>query len=48
MIAGRLVQINCVSPGGRLNNDRLERKVVDSIEHRVQLNRRTDRTRILS
>lgn len=40
IIAGKLVEINCVSPGGiprinRLNNDRLERKVIDFIEQRV-------------
>ena len=40
IIAGRLVEINCVSPGGiprinRLNNDRLECKVIDFIEGRV-------------
>lgn len=40
IIAGRLVEINCVSPGGiprinRLNNDRLEAKVVDFIEASV-------------
>ena len=40
IIAGKLVEINCVSPGGiprinRLNNDRLERKVIDFIEEKV-------------
>lgn len=40
IIAGKLVEINCVSPGGiprinRLNNDRLECKVIDFIEQRV-------------
>lgn len=40
IIAGRLVEINCVSPGGiprinRLNSVRLERKVIDFIEARV-------------
>jgi len=40
LIAGKLVEINCVSPGGiprinQLNNDRLEQKVIDFIEHTV-------------
>ncbi len=40
IIDGKLVEINCVSPGGiprinRLNNDRLECKVIDFIEGRV-------------
>ena len=40
IIAGKLVEVNCVSPGGiprinRLNNDRLELKVVDFIEKKV-------------
>jgi glutathione synthase len=40
IIAGKLVEVNCVSPGGiprinRLNNDRLESKVVDFIEKKV-------------
>ena len=40
IIDGMLVEINCVSPGGiprinRLNNDRLEFKVIDFIEQRV-------------
>jgi glutathione synthase len=40
IIAGKLVEINCVSPGGiprinKLNNERLECKVVDFIEQRV-------------
>jgi len=40
LIAGKLVEINCVSPGGiprinQLNNDRLEKKVIDFIEHNV-------------
>jgi glutathione synthase len=40
LIAGKLVEINCVSPGGiprinQLNNDRLEQKVIDFIEHNV-------------
>lgn len=44
IIAGKLVEINCVSPGGiprinRLNNDRLERKVIDFIEKKVGENR---------
>ena len=37
IIAGNLMEINCVRPGGiprinRLNNERLERKVIDFIE----------------
>ncbi len=41
-IAGKLVEVNCVSPGGiprinRLNNERLERKVIDFIEQRVNV-----------
>lgn len=40
IIAGKLVEINCVSPGGipwinRFNNDRMEKKVIDFIEQRV-------------
>jgi glutathione synthase len=40
VIAGKLVEVNCVSPGGiprinRLNNDHLEDKVVDFIEQKV-------------
>jgi glutathione synthase len=51
IIAGKLVEINCVSPGGiprinRLNNDRLERNVIDFIEKRVgEINRRLQRKR---
>ena len=41
LIAGKLVEINCVSPGGiprinQLTNDHLERKVIDFIEQQVQ------------
>lgn len=41
IIGGKLVEVNCVSPGGiprinRLNHDRLERTVIDFIEHRVE------------
>ncbi|MBC2741793.1 MAG: glutathione synthase [Desulfosarcina sp.] len=41
IIGGKLVEINCVSPGGiprinRLNNDHLEAKVVDFIEEEVK------------
>ncbi|MGA6925192.1 MAG: glutathione synthase [Desulfosarcina sp.] len=40
IIDGKLVEVNCVSPGGiprinRLNHQRLERKVIDFIEQRV-------------
>ena len=40
VIAGKLVEVNCVSPGGiprinKLNNDRIERKVIDFIEQKV-------------
>ena len=40
IIDGKLVEINCVSPGGiprinQLNNDRLEQKVIDFIEQKV-------------
>jgi glutathione synthase len=40
IIDGKLVEINCVSPGGiprinRLNNDHLERKVIDFIERKL-------------
>ena len=40
IIEGKLVEVNCVSPGGiprinRLNNDRLERAVIDFIEQRI-------------
>jgi glutathione synthase len=51
IIAGKLVEINCVSPGGiprinRLNNDHLERKVIDFIEQRVdQAHHRPQRKR---
>jgi glutathione synthase len=43
IIAGKLVEVNCVSPGGiprinRLNDDRLERKVIDFIEQKVKGN----------
>lgn len=49
IIAGKLVEINCVSPGGiprinRLDNQRLEPKVIDFIEHRVStIHSRSDR-----
>jgi glutathione synthase len=41
LIADKLVEINCVSPGGiprinRLNGDKLERKVIDFIEAEVE------------
>jgi glutathione synthase len=41
IIAGKLVEINCINPGGipqinRLSNDHLERNVIDWIEHRVK------------
>jgi glutathione synthase len=44
IIAGKLVEVNCVSPGGiprinRLNADRLESKVIDFIEGKVSANR---------
>jgi glutathione synthase len=40
LIAGKLVEINCISPGGiprinRLNGDKLESKVIDFIEAKV-------------
>jgi len=40
IIAGKLVEVNCVSPGGiprinQLNQDRLEGKVIDFIERKV-------------
>jgi len=40
VIADKLVEVNCVSPGGiprinQLNNDRIERKVIDFIEQKV-------------
>jgi glutathione synthase len=40
LIDGKLVEVNCVSPGGiprinRLNNVRLERKVIDFIEQKA-------------
>jgi len=45
LIAGKLVEINCVSPGGiprinRLNGDKLERKVIDFLEAQVKERRR--------
>lgn len=45
LIAGKLVEINCVSPGGiprinRLNGDKLERKVIDFLEAQVEERRR--------
>ena len=45
IIAGKLVEVNCVSPGGiprinRLNNECLESKVIDFIEQRVSAIRR--------
>jgi len=51
LIDGKLVEINCVSPGGiprinRLNNDHLERKVIDFIEGKANtINRETHRKR---
>ena len=41
VIAGKLVEVNCVSPGGiprinRLNGGRLEAKVIDFIEQKVE------------
>ena len=41
LIAGKLVEINCISPGGiprinRLNGDKLECKVIDFIEAKVE------------
>jgi glutathione synthase len=42
IIAGKLVEVNCVSPGGiprinQLNQDRLECKVIDFIERKVAI-----------
>lgn len=51
LIDGKLVEINCVSPGGiprinRLNNVHLERKVIDFIEEKANtINRETHRKR---
>ena len=51
VIENKLVEVNCVSPGGiprinRLNNDRLEQKVIDFIEHNVhRMNPSTHRKR---
>lgn len=41
IIGGKLVEINCVSPGGiprinRLNNDRIEANVIDFIEEKIE------------
>jgi glutathione synthase len=41
LIGDKLVEINCVSPGGiprinRLNNVRLEKKVVDFVEQKAR------------
>ena len=41
MIADKLVEVNCVSPGGiprinRLNKVKLEENVIDFIEQKVQ------------
>ncbi len=41
ILGGKLVEVNCVSPGGiprinRLNNDHLEAKVIDFIEQQVE------------
>jgi len=46
LIAGKLVEINCISPGGiprinRLNGDKLEAKVIDFIEAKVDARRNT-------
>jgi glutathione synthase len=41
VIDDKLVEVNCVSPGGiprinRLNNEKLEEKVIDFVEHKVK------------
>ena len=48
VIGDRLVEINCVSPGGiprinRLNNVRLEKQVIDFIEEKVRLRQASHR-----
>jgi glutathione synthase len=40
LLGDKLVEVNCVSPGGiprinRLNNVRLEAKVIDFVEHKA-------------
>ncbi len=45
LIANKLVEINCISPGGiprinRLNGDKLECTVIDFIETEVERRRR--------